>query len=143
MGEIQAKRRRMTTIFLAVVLALAVPLCIPTGQAHAAGNFQFNLLANGKNYSDPYAKSVGGSANATVQSTKTNTAMLAACGVVLRVHTEGGSSASESATYYTCVKKTLPYWSGFGSTRMNYKLWGQVAQSAGNTGTRVGGQWNP
>lgn len=143
MGAIQAKRRRMTAIFLAVVLALAVPVCIPAGQAHAMSVYQFNLLANGTNKTSAATKYVSGAAYTKVASEKTNTAMLATCGVVLRVHTSGGASASDSVTRYTCGSRDLAYWSGYGSLGGSYKLWGQVAQSAGNTGTRVGGEWAP
>lgn len=88
-------------------------------------------------------KYVRGAAYTNVVASKTNTAMLSTCGVVLRVHTSSGASASDSVTRYTCGSKDLSYWSGYGGLNGSYQLWGQVAQSAGNTGTRVGGEWAP
>ena len=143
MGEVLTKRRRMAAMILAIVLVIAAPLCIPGTQAHAMSTYQFNLLANGKNKSSVATKYVRGAAYTNVVASKTNTAMLSTCGVVLRVHTSSVASASDSVTRYTCGSKDLSYWSGYGGLNGSYQLWGQVAQSAGNTGTRVGGEWAP
>ena len=139
-----SKSRKALCLAVATALVLAVVGFAPAKQAYAATThgFQFSLLANKKFQSSAVTKTKSGQASAQVKKEKTNTIMLKSCGAVLRVHrTSDGQSVSDSATFRSCGVQGMNYWSGLGKTGKTYRLWAQVATSAGNTGTRVGGLW--